>query len=105
MVFAAIASSTIVAVLAAGVGAYVGAYVGAMVGAMIEARMSASPALDELVRHAVHHETRDSGVLVAVHVSLESQSRAAETLSRAGCRPPSAPRALEAGPLGRLRPD
>ena len=82
MVFAAIASSTIVAVLAAGVGAYVGA----MVGAMIEARMSASPALDELVRHAVHHETRDSGVLVAVHVSLESQSRAAETLSRAGCQ-------------------
>jgi uncharacterized protein YcfJ len=54
--FSAISSSAIVAVLAAGVGAYVGA----MIGATIEARMRASPPIDTLVRHAVHHETRDS---------------------------------------------
>ncbi|HWX11680.1 MAG TPA: glycine zipper domain-containing protein [Trinickia sp.] len=78
--FAAVSGSVIVAVLAAGVGAYVGS----MIGATIEARMRASPPLDEVVHHAVHHEVRESGVLVAVHVSPESQSRAAQVLAQAG---------------------
>jgi outer membrane lipoprotein SlyB len=78
--FAAISGSIIVAVLAAGVGAYAGS----MIGTTIEARMRASPPLDEVVRHAVHHEARDSGVVVAVHVSPESQARAAQVLAQAG---------------------
>jgi uncharacterized protein YcfJ len=80
--FAAFSGSAVVAVLAAGVGAYVGS----MIGATIEARKRALPPLGEVVRHAVHHEARDSGVLVAVHVSPESQSHAAQVLARAGCQ-------------------
>lgn len=79
-VFAAVSASVLVAIVAAGVGAYVGA----MAGAGIEARTTASPPLGDMVQHAVHHETRESGVLVAVHVSPDSQSRAADVLRNAG---------------------
>lgn len=78
--FSAISSSVLAAMCAAGVGAYLGT----MLGATIEARAAASPPIGEVLSHTVHHETRDSGVLVAVHVSPESQARAAEMLEHAG---------------------
>lgn len=78
--FAAISASVIVAVSAAGVGAYVGA----LLGATVQARANASPPIDEVVRHAVHHKTRDSGVLVAIHVSPDNQTSAAQVLASAG---------------------
>ncbi|RKP44891.1 glycine zipper domain-containing protein [Trinickia fusca] len=79
-VFAATSSSVVVAIAAAGVGAYVGA----MLGATVHRRMSTSPSVSEVAQHAVHRETRDSGVLVAVHVSPDNQLRAAQVLAHAG---------------------
>ena len=72
--------SFIATVTAAGVGAYVGA----MLGGLVQARLRTVPRLGEAARHAVHHETRDSGVLVAVHVSPENQALAAQVLDDAG---------------------
>ncbi|HTH73122.1 MAG TPA: hypothetical protein VL635_01835 [Trinickia sp.] len=77
---APLTASFLATITAAGVGAYAGA----LLGALLQARLNAAPPVDEVVRHAVHHETRDSGVLVAVHVSPENQAAAAQTLDRAG---------------------
>lgn len=78
--FAMLSSSLVVAIVAAGVGAYAGS----LVGATISARLSAAHPFGEIVRHAVHHETRESGVLVAVHVSPERQAHAGVVLAKAG---------------------
>jgi hypothetical protein len=67
-IFAAFSAPLIVTLVAAGVCAYIGSLVGAML------RM----------REAGNEETRDSGVLVAVHVSPESQLDAARVLREAG---------------------
>jgi hypothetical protein len=69
-IFAALSAPLIVSLIAAGVSAYVGSLVGAMM------RMRTSEASDE--------ETRESGVLVAVHVSPDSQLDAARVLRDAG---------------------
>lgn len=70
--------------IAAATAAGVGAYVGAMLGSFVQARLNAAPPIEELARHSVHHETRDSGVLVAVHVSPDNQEKAAKALDEAG---------------------
>jgi hypothetical protein len=73
-------ASFIAAVTAAGIGAYAGALLGGRAHGLI----GTSPDLRERVHHAVHHETRESGVLVAVHVSPDNQAKAAQALDDAG---------------------
>jgi hypothetical protein len=76
-IFAAFQSPLLVSIIAAGVGAYIGS----LVGAMSHARRGGA------VHRAVsHHESRDSGVLVAVHVNPDTQHMAAQTLRDAGGR-------------------
>jgi len=67
-IFAAFSAPLIVSLVAAGVSAYVGSLVGAMM----------------RTREASSEETRESGVLVAVHVSPDSQLDAARVLRDAG---------------------
>ncbi|AXL51741.1 membrane protein [Paraburkholderia caffeinilytica] len=67
-IFAAFSAPLIMSLIAAGVSAYVGSLVGAMM----------------RTREASDEETRDSGVLVAVHVSPDSQLDAARVLRDAG---------------------
>ncbi|MGF6770736.1 S-formylglutathione hydrolase FrmB [Paraburkholderia sp. GAS199] len=74
-IFAAFSAPIIVSLIAAGVGAYVGSLVGAM------ARTRDGNA----AHHSrFHEEVRDSGVLVAVHVSPDNQFDAARILRDAG---------------------
>lgn len=77
---APLTASFIAAITAAGIGAYAGA----LLGGRIQTYFGTPPNLRERMRHAVHHETRDSGVLVAVHVSPDNQERAAQSLKEAG---------------------
>ncbi|MDE1181651.1 hypothetical protein [Paraburkholderia sp.] len=72
-IFAAFSAPIIVSLIAAGVGAYVGS----LIGAMSHTREHASQVPS-------HHETRDSGVLVGVHVSPDNQMVAAQILRDAG---------------------
>ena len=74
--FAWTSASLLVSVIAAGVGAYVGS----LIGAMLYTRDSPKRSLHDVV----HHELRDSGVLVAVHVSQDNQLEAAKVLREAG---------------------
>jgi len=67
-IFAAFSAPLIVSLVAAGVCAYVGSLVGAL----------------RRTHEASDEETRDSGVLVAVHVSPDSQMDAARVLRDAG---------------------
>jgi hypothetical protein len=68
-IFTVFSAPLLVSVIAAGVGAYVGSLVGAM----------------SHTRHGTQqHETRDSGVLLAVHVSPDSQYDAARILRDTG---------------------
>lgn len=74
--FAAFAAPVLVSIIAAGVGAYIGS----LIGAMTHTRKS-----DAAGHYAFsHHEERDSGVLLAVHVSPDSQMEAARVLREAG---------------------
>ncbi|MFL9894162.1 hypothetical protein SAMN02787142_7267 [Burkholderia sp. WP9] len=75
-IFAAFSAPVIVSLIAAGVGAYVGSLVGAM------ARTREGGQAGH--RSPFHEETRDSGVLVAVHVSPDNQFDAARVLREAG---------------------
>ncbi|MFM0228030.1 hypothetical protein [Paraburkholderia dipogonis] len=75
-IFAAFSAPIIVSLIAAGVGAYVGS----LVGAMSRTRDAGHTGH----RSAFHEETRDSGVLVAVHVSPDNQFDAARVLREAG---------------------
>ncbi|WP_144141771.1 hypothetical protein [Paraburkholderia sp. BCC1884] len=75
-IFAAFSAPIIVSLIAAGVGAYVGSLVGAM------ARTREGGQAGQ--RSPLHEETRDSGVLVAVHVSPDNQFDAARVLREAG---------------------
>jgi hypothetical protein len=68
-IFAALSAPLIVSLIAAGVGAYVGSLAGAMV---------------RTLEASNDEETRVSGVLVAVHVSPDSQLDAARVLRDAG---------------------
>lgn len=75
-IFTLFAAPMLVSLIAAGVGAYIGSLVGAM-----------SHTRDGGIRgrhETFQHETRDSGVLVAVHVSPDSQYDAARVLRDAG---------------------
>lgn len=67
-IFAAFSAPLIVSLIAAGVSAYVGSLVGAMM----------------RTREDSNEESRDSGVLVAVHVCPDSQMDAARVLREAG---------------------
>src|SRR5258708_22910782 len=75
-IFAAFSAPIIVSLIAAGVGAYVGS----LAGAMARTREGGK------VGHHLpfHQEMRDSGVLVAVHVSPDNQFDAARLLRDAG---------------------
>jgi hypothetical protein len=75
-IFTAFAAPLLVSVIAAGVGAYVGS----LAGAMYRTRGGGKHGHDE----RVHHETRDSGVLLATHVTPETQLLAAQILRDAG---------------------
>jgi hypothetical protein len=75
-IFAAFSSPLLVSLIAAGVGAYVGS----LIGAMSRTRGGGKHPHEE----RVHHETRGSGVLLAVHVTPETQIAAAHTLREAG---------------------
>jgi S-formylglutathione hydrolase FrmB len=75
-IFTVFSAPLLVSVIAAGVGAYVGSLVGAM---------SHTRSGGRLGRHGTQqHETRDSGVLLAVHVSPDSQYDAARILRDTG---------------------
>jgi len=75
-IFAAFSAPLLVSLIAAGVGAYVGSLAGAM---------SRTRKQGEHVHRSLHRkESRDSGVLVAVHVSLDNQLEAARVLRDAG---------------------
>ncbi|CAG9222262.1 conserved hypothetical protein [Paraburkholderia sabiae] len=74
-VFAAFAASVPAVVIAAGVGAYLGLLVG---------KMTHTRSQPHEHHDVVHREMRNSGVLVAVHVSPENQIEAARLLREAG---------------------
>jgi hypothetical protein len=75
-IFAAFSTPLLISLIAAGVGAYVGS----MVGAMSHAHEGGKTG-----HHLpFHEERRDSGVLVAVHVSPDNQFDAARVLREAG---------------------
>ncbi|HEX7683012.1 MAG TPA: hypothetical protein VF446_05665 [Trinickia sp.] len=73
--FSAFSSPLLILIVAAGVGAYVGSLIGAM---------SHTRGGGKLPDAQVPHESRDSGVLVAVHVSPDNQQEAARVLREAG---------------------
>ncbi|MBB5463219.1 MULTISPECIES: hypothetical protein [unclassified Paraburkholderia] len=75
-IFAVFSAPLLVSLIAAGVGAYVGSLVGAM------SRTTERGKSDHRVPY--HEESRDSGVLVAVHVSPDNQLDAARVLREAG---------------------
>ncbi|MDR3101382.1 MAG: hypothetical protein LBV73_30495 [Paraburkholderia sp.] len=58
--------------------------IAAVVGAWIGSRIGAGWQRRAEHEERVHHETRQSGVLLAVHVSAENQATAAEVLREAG---------------------
>ena len=75
-IFAAFSAPLLVSLIAAGVGAYVGSLVGAM---------SRTRERGKSGHHTpFHEEARDSGVLVAVHVSPDNQLEAARVLRESG---------------------
>jgi hypothetical protein len=73
--FSAFSSPFLILVVAAGVGAYIGSLMGAM---------HHTSGGGKVPEHRVPHESRDSGVLVAVHVSPDNQVEAARVLREAG---------------------
>jgi hypothetical protein len=75
-IFAVFSAPLLVSLIAAGVGAYVGSLIGAM------SRTHERGKSDHRVPY--HEEVRDSGVLVAVHVSPDNQFEAARVLREAG---------------------
>lgn len=75
-IFAAFSAPIIVSLIAAGVGAYVGSLIGAMSHTREGTKAGHRPPAQEA--------TRDSGVLVAVHVTRDNQFEAAGILRQAG---------------------
>lgn len=73
--FGAFSSPILILLVAAGVGAYVGSLAGAM---------SHTRGGGKVPDRDVPHESRDSGVLLAVHVSPDNQLEAARVLREAG---------------------
>ena len=73
--FSAFSSPFLILVVAAGVGAYIGSLAGAM---------SHTRGGGKVPERDVPHESRDSGVLVAVHVSPENQLEAERVLCEEG---------------------
>jgi hypothetical protein len=76
-IFAVFSAPLLISLIAAGVGAYVGSLVGAMSRTREHAKSNHH-------RMPFHEEARDSGVLVAVHVSPDNQFEAARVLREAG---------------------
>ncbi|MFP3558480.1 hypothetical protein SB861_48630 [Paraburkholderia sp. SIMBA_049] len=74
-IFTAFSAPLLVLAIATGVGAYIGS----LIGAMYTTRDAGSSA-----RQRVHYEQRHSGVLLAVHVTPETQQDAAHVLRKAG---------------------
>jgi hypothetical protein len=74
------AFSAPVPVLVSAIAAGVGAYIGSLIGAMYRTRDVSKSIRQERVRCA----QRDSGVLLAVHVTLETQQSVANVLREAG---------------------
>ncbi|SDD11417.1 hypothetical protein [Paraburkholderia lycopersici] len=82
VIFSAFSATLPAVVIAAGVGAWIGAWIGARIGASIGAKALVQQALTPHER--VRHETRNSGVLLSVHVCYENQDLAAQLLRDAG---------------------
>ncbi|KIX42109.1 glycine zipper domain-containing protein [Burkholderia pseudomallei] len=78
--FSLVTPSLVVALCAAGVGAFLGGWIGGMMHKEDFTRTH----VRELAHDAIHHETRASGMLVAVHVTADSQADAARALAEAG---------------------
>jgi hypothetical protein len=74
-IFRSMSAPLLVLLIAAGVGAYVGSLAGAM---------SHMRGGGRIPRAHVHRESRDSGVLLAVHVTPDTQQTATEVLREAG---------------------
>ena len=75
-IFTVFSAPVLVSTIAAGVGAYIGS----LIGAMYKTRGGGKGAH----REWAHHEERDSGVLLAVHVTPDTQQMAASVLREAG---------------------
>ncbi|MBP0590094.1 hypothetical protein J8I87_10260 [Paraburkholderia sp. LEh10] len=75
-IFTAFSAPVLVSAIAAGVGAYIGS----LIGAMYQTRGGGK----DMRHERVHHEVRDSGVLLAVHVTPDNQQTAAHVLRDAG---------------------
>ncbi|SIT47510.1 conserved hypothetical protein [Paraburkholderia piptadeniae] len=75
-IFMAFSAPVLVSVIAAGAGAFIGS----LIGAMYRTRDTGKNMRPE----HVHYEQRDSGVLLAVHVTPETQEQAAQVLRDAG---------------------
>ncbi|SEK09096.1 hypothetical protein [Paraburkholderia diazotrophica] len=75
-IFTAFSAPVLVSAIAAGVGAYIGS----LIGAMYRTRDNDTNMRPE----RVHYEQRDSGVLLAVHVTPDTQQQAAQVLRDAG---------------------
>ncbi|ALP64333.1 hypothetical protein [Paraburkholderia caribensis] len=75
-IFTVFSAPVLVSAIAAGVGAYIGS----LIGAMYKTRGGGKGARHE----RAHHEERDSGVLLAVHVTPDTQQMAANVLREAG---------------------
>ncbi|MEX3958654.1 hypothetical protein [Trinickia sp. EG282A] len=73
--FGVMSAPFLVLAVAAGIGAYVGSLIGAM---------THTAGGGKVPDHAVPHESRDSGVLLAVHVNPDNQQTAARVLREAG---------------------
>ncbi|CAM8802310.1 hypothetical protein NCQ_01209 [Burkholderia pseudomallei] len=99
--FSLVTPSLVVALCAAGVGAFLGGWIGGMMHKEDFTRTH----VRELAHDAIHHETRASGMLVAVHVTADSQADAARARRSRRRRHRARDGALAIGPLGRLRSD
>jgi hypothetical protein len=75
VIFGGMSAAFPIVVIAAGVGAWVGSCIGMSV---------SNPHVEQQHHERVLRETRNSGVLLAVHVSAENQAIAAEVLGEAG---------------------
>ncbi|HTJ95652.1 MAG TPA: hypothetical protein VL424_21360 [Pararobbsia sp.] len=64
----------------------VGAYVGSLIGAMAKARPAHKDTGTPVSSHEVLEPIRESGVMVAVHVTEASEERVEESLRRSGAR-------------------
>jgi hypothetical protein len=64
----------------------VGAYIGSLIGAMVKAKPAHEDTGTQVTSHEVIEPIRESGVMLAVHVTEDSEVRVEDELRRAGAR-------------------